>query len=257
MNTGNSNSSTHPDRKGGRRKYILAGLSALGCVILLSLLFFISSQIRKPKSEQAPAKDFTAELVAANGPVLVSKPGQNEWNPATVGAQLLEGDRIQTDNSGEASVRYQNGATVTIQARTIFTVRNSGDGSMEIGVPVPETDEMALVSDADPNSAAGEQSGGMPGNTNAGKESRPFIRLDRIVSFGRSLELIGSVETGSRLSVNGESIEVAGDGSFKHFTKPFPASAGRVRLLLKAADLAGRTRVVTTTYDFNPPGGEN
>ncbi|MDM7996025.1 MAG: hypothetical protein QUT30_10125 [Acidobacteriota bacterium] len=257
MNTGNSNSSPHPGPQRGLRKYLLAGVCVLSGIVLLFLLFLFKTNESHTKSVSAKAKDYMAELVAATGTVLVRTSGQNEWNPATVGAHLFEGDLVQTDHSGEASVRYRNGATVTIQARTIFTVRNSGDGSMEISVPGIGTDEMEPLSDANGDSVASGQSGPESGNTDAAKGSRPFIRLDRIISFGRSLELIGTVETGSRLSVNGESVEVAGDGSFKHFTKPFPASAGRVRLQLKASNLAGRTRIVTTTYDFNPPGGDN
>lgn len=256
MNTGAINFSSHARAQRGLRKYVPAGVGALVCIVLLSLLFF-KERADSAKSLPTRAETPVAELLSATGRVLVNKSGENEWNPATVGAYLFEGDRVQTDNFGEASVRYRNGATVTIQAGTIFAVRNSGDGSMEISVPVTETDEMGPPSEANRDSVAAEQFSPESGGTGAVQASRPFIRLDRIISFGRSLELIGTVETGSRLSVNGESVEVAGDGSFKHFTKPFPASAGRVRLQLKASNLAGRTRVVTTTYDFNPPGGEN
>ncbi len=258
MNTSHMNSSLHLDQNGRNRKCLLAGGIILGALVLLSLLFLFKSQDGKAKSAATPAKEHAAELVSATGKVFVGKSGQTGWNPATVGERLMEGDRVQTDHAGEASIRYDNGATVTIQARTIFTVRNSGDGSMEISVPTPETDATALASSSGPVAVPEDEvpSDIKPGTANSAKESRPFIRLDRIVGFGRSLELIGSVEAGSTLTANGESVEVAGNGSFKHFTRQFPASAGRVRILLEVADLAGRTRKITTTYDFNPPGGE-
>jgi hypothetical protein len=57
--------------------------------------------------------------------------------------------------------------------------------------------------------------------------------------------------------VNSEIVDVAGDGSFKHFTNPFPVSARKVYLVMRVADLAGRTRIVTTTHDFGPQGGND
>jgi len=79
---------------------------------------------------------------------------------------------------------------------------------------------------------------------------RPFLELQKITPFGRSLELIGRVEAGSRLVINDEFVEVSGDGSFKHFTKLFSASSDRVRLVLKATDLAGRTQTLMAYHDF-------
>ncbi len=85
---------------------------------------------------------------------------------------------------------------------------------------------------------------------NKGAETRPFLELGKITPFGRSLEIIGRVEAGSKLVVDNEPVEVAGDGSFKHFTQLFPASIDRVGLVLKATDLAGRTRTLTAYHDF-------
>jgi hypothetical protein len=85
---------------------------------------------------------------------------------------------------------------------------------------------------------------------NPGSESQPFLELRKIIPFGRSLELIGRVDAGSRLAVNNEFVEISGDGSFKHFTKLFPPSSDRVSLVLKATDLAGRTRTLTAYHDF-------
>jgi hypothetical protein len=102
---------------------------------------------------------------------------------------------------------------------------------------------------ADENSGRPFQERLQPEN-NQGAEMRPFLQLQKITPFGRSLELVGRVEAGSRLAVDNESVEVSGDGSFKHFTKLFPASSDRIRLELKATDLAGRTRTLTAYHDF-------
>ena len=77
-----------------------------------------------------------------------------------------------------------------------------------------------------------------------------LLELQRIIPFGRSLELIGRVEPGSSLAINDETVEVTADGSFKHFTKQFPASTQKASLIMRATDLAGRTRVQRATHDF-------
>jgi hypothetical protein len=87
-------------------------------------------------------------------------------------------------------------------------------------------------------------------------EAQPHLELQKIIPFGRSLEIIGRVEAGSRLAVNNETVEVSGDGSFKHFTKPF-TSGNRIRLEIKATDLAGRTRILTAFHDFGSSGENN
>jgi hypothetical protein len=88
-------------------------------------------------------------------------------------------------------------------------------------------------------------------------DARPLLELEKVVPYGRSLELIGHVEPGSRLVVNDEKVEVEGDGSFRHFTKLFPPSSGRVRIVLTAIDLAGRTRILTAVHDFGSGGESN
>ena len=247
-------------KKVGIRKYIVIGVFALAAIVLASLIIILKSQNRKAMPAEKPAEAFAAELVSATGMIFVGKPGGTEWHQVAVGAHLMEGDLVQTDSLGEASIRYTNGATVSIQASTVFTVRSAGDGSMEISVPLQESGSpsIALSSDGEESGQSAEKPGATtgPANSASAKGSSPFIKLDRIVRFGRSLELIGSVEAGSRLTVNNESVDVAGDGTFKHFTNQFPANAGKVRLALKVTNLAGRTRVVTTTYDFDPQGGD-
>jgi hypothetical protein len=233
----------------------------LSGIALFFLILSLKSNTPKVKPGQMPTEDSEAELISATGAVFVGKSDGTEWHQVSVGAHLMEGDLVRTDKSGDASVRYSDGSTVSIQARTIFTVRNTGDGSMEISVPSKEVDAPSTVSGQEPEAyaqtAEKPEKGGRTSILGNPKEASPFIRLDRIIPFGRSLELIGSIEAGSTLAVNNEIVDVSGDGSFKHFTNPFPASVQKVRLVMKVKDLAGRTRIVTTTHDFDPKGWDN
>jgi hypothetical protein len=87
-------------------------------------------------------------------------------------------------------------------------------------------------------------------NSGNAKALRPSFKLLRIIRFGRSLELIGEVEPGSRLTLNDDPVEVSGDGSFKHFTKPFPRAMKKATLVLKATNLAGKTAKLIAYYNF-------
>jgi hypothetical protein len=225
------------------------GIGLLFAAALVYLFLHRSGSSPEVTRVEAKTKDPVAELVSATGMVLTGKPGRAEWNEIAVGARLMEGDLIQTDKSGGATIRYSNGNTVTIQENTVLTVRNAGDGSMDIGVPAAE--EAPAVGGTEDKAAVAAF------NEARANEPDPLIRLDRIVQFGRSLELVGNVGAGSRLIVNNEIVDVAGDGSFKHFTNPFPASVQKANLDMKVSDLAGRTRVFAAVHDFNPHGGDH
>jgi hypothetical protein len=263
MHSSHAHSLSDPAKKSGNRGLFVAGVLTLSGIVLVSLIFILKSHSREAKPVNVPSQESAAELVSATGMVFVSKPGRNDWQQVTVGARLLEGDLVQTDSSGEAAIRYSDGVTVSIQASTIFTVQNAGDGSMEISLPSQETTAPSGASTAGqepsaPDIAQFDKNSEAPVLNDArANQASLFIKLDRIVPFGRSLELIGSVEAGSRLVVNDEIVDVAGDGSFKHFTNPFPVSAQKVRLVMRVTDLAGRIRIVTTTHDFNPHGGND
>ena len=151
------------------------------------------------------------------------------------------GDLIQTDKS--ASIRYRDGFTAYIQPGTIFTVREESQTEVRVS---PQKNSFPSVL------LAGEDGEKLKKRDH---RSHPSIELQRIIPFGRSLELIGKVEAGSSLLINDEIVGIAGDGSFKHFTKPFPNSERIATLVLKVTDLAGRTRTVETTHDFNPHSG--
>jgi len=225
---------------GRNRKFLAVSLSILSGIALVSLAYFCLRSPKTKPSEPQPAHSFMAELVTAKGVVLVRHPGKTEWRQVKSGAKLVEGDSVRTDIAGEAEIRYQSGTSVTIPDETVFTVRDAGANLMEISAPPGD------VSFPPPLLAADEATAG----------SRPWVELQQIIRFGMTLELIGRVEPGSRLVVNNRIVEVAGDGAFKHFTQPFPASAHVAQLRLKVTDLAGRSRVWTATHNFNPHGGE-
>jgi hypothetical protein len=251
----------HPAKKAWKGIFIVAGICLLSAAALVYLILYRPDSSPDVTRAEAKAKDPVAELVSATGMVLTGKPGRAEWNQIAIGARLMEGDLIQTDKSGGAGIRYSNGNTVTIQENTVLTVRSAGDGSMEISVPAAENIPPSFGSGQEHTfsslTAAEDRAAVAAFNKARAGEPGPFIRLERIVPFGRSLELVGNVEAGSRLSVNNESVDVTGDGSFKHFTNAFPVSVGKANLVMKVTDLAGRTRVVAAIHDFNSRDGNN
>jgi hypothetical protein len=249
-------SSIFTPKRSRKRRFFAAGLLIVAVAALSCLLFFTESWRSKLKEVELSAKDPVAELVSMTGVVLTGKPGWTEWRQVSQGARLMEGDLIKTDQFANALVRYADGTTVSIKEKTIFTVRNDGNGIMDVSAPPQEADHSSNPSGPEEQSqagSAGEPENGIPASNQANnRDNRPFMKLERIIAFGRSLELIGVVEAGSHLIVNDEIVEIGGDGAFKHFTKPFPVSAQKVRLIMKVSDLAGRTRAETVDYDFNP-----
>jgi hypothetical protein len=219
-----------------------------GCFILS----MITGCSNSPKAWPGGMKNqASAELLSAKGTVHLLKPGQTDWQEVAIGAPLMNGDLIQTDISGNAVIRYPNGTTASIQAQTIFAVQRTGNNEMEILMPV-ETLAPVNQSAGLPKEPDGVNQGSQVSVFEGVKvgQLRPSLNLQKIVPFGRSLELIGQVEPGSSLTVNEETVDVGGDGSFKHFTKPFPNYAERVHLVMKATNLAGRASILTTTHDF-------
>lgn len=221
------------------RKPSAAVTITLSVVLLALITHFCRRDSPTPVAE--PARDFAAELASAEGIVLLQNPGRSEWREVAVGAKLNDGDLIQTDKS--ASIRYRDGFTAYIQPGTIFTVREESQTEVRVS---PQKNSFPSVL------LAGEDGEKLKKRDH---RSHPSIELQRIIPFGRSLELIGKVEAGSSLLINDEIVGIAGDGSFKHFTKPFPNSERIATLVLKVTDLAGRTRTVETTHDFNPHSG--
>lgn len=244
----------HSTKRRWNGHILMLGIAALAiaCLVGLSLYFKGNDPDATQAEAQTKDREPVAELVSATGLVLAGKSGRMEWNQISIGARLMVGDLIQTDKSGTASIRYSNGNTVSIPEDTILTVQNSENGSMEISAPAMEAQNDPVYSNPGGNVSVPDMGSTVVAfNRARAKESGPFIRLDRIIPFGRSLELIGRVDAGSRLSVNRELVEISGDGSFKHFTNPFPASVQTVNLLMKVTDLSGRTSVVSATYGFD------
>jgi hypothetical protein len=245
MFSGNTGSTRRPFIKGRTRSLLTAGALILSAIVLVCSVALLISN-KSPKRTPVPKEaGFVAELIKARGMVLVQNSGKSEWWEAKAGARLMEGDLIRTENSGEADIRYKNGNTISIFEKTVFTVRSRGDNRMEISM-APGGSRTAPVLVAEESSAAGARKDG----------SKPFIKLKKIVPYGRSLELIGQIEPGDRLVINDEMVEVTGDGSFKHFTNPFPGSDNLAQLNMKVTDLAGRSWYWTATFDFGPHDGE-
>jgi len=248
MFRGHHGSTPHSAAKARNRKLFAAGIPILCGIVLVCLIVLFSLKKSQVKLPEPPGPEPAAELVSAAGMVLLQHPGKAEWQQVKTGAHLQEGDLVRTESSGSAEIRYKSGSTVTIPGQTVFTVQGTAGNVMEIAAP-PE--EASL----NPRLIAGEIGNSIKGAQTAG--SKPSVELRQIVPFGRSLELIGRVEAGSRLVINNDIVEVSGDGSFKHFTSAFPLSARLVYLNLKVTDLAGRTRTWTATHDFSAHGGEN
>jgi hypothetical protein len=247
-----SKSPSSPDSAAKSGRVTPAVLVVLG-ILLVVLIYHLYRDDFRAEPTPAGVEDFAAELVSGEGIILVRKPGRSEWREIKAGAGLMEGEMVKTDTPGEACIRYKNGATVFIQSRTIFTVRSAEAGQVEVRVSPHETSFPSVLlagENADATHDRAQKNSSIFKNRD--EESRPAIELERIVPFGRSLELIGNVEAGSSLVINEEIVQIAGDGAFKHFTKPFSGSERIVQLVLKVTDLAGRTRTMEATYDFGP-----
>jgi len=239
MSSGRSGAT--PESASGKRKSkLLIGVIFIPLgIVLIGFTVFLGLKSSKVKTA-SPAQQVVAELASAGGMVLVQDPGRTEWREVKVGAHLIEGDLVRTDSSGKAGIRYKSGTSVRIPANTVFTVRSAVRDEIEVSQNPASLPPLLL---------AGED-----GTLGTAKD-RPMIKLEQIVPFGRSLELIGRVEAGSNLVINNEFVEVAGDGFFRHFTGPFPASATKVQLTLRVTDLAGRTCTWTAYPDFGPHDG--
>jgi hypothetical protein len=215
-----------------------AAILILAAVVSAGLIsyYYLKHSGANPEAVETPqVRVPEAELLSATGMILVRSPGRKEWREVHPGVRLKPGTLVRTDSAGSASIRYPDGTTIFIQKNTIFTVQSAGQGAMEITSPPQIESLIDAKAEAPP----------------------PSLELHRIVPFGRSLELIGKVDAGSRLTVNDKIVDVYGDGSFKHFMDPFPASTKKAELVLKVTNLAGRSRILKATYDFRWLDGDN
>jgi len=234
------------------RKFLILMAFLFLAVAILVCLFIVLSRMNDPerqaKGHESPC---AAKVTSVSGLVLIQRPGQFTYRPLGKGDCLSDGDLIHTDK-GAASIRYARGIMVYIPARTTFRVLSANENRIEILAPQA----------AGPTPAGGGEniydlprtSAGMlnPAEKTEDRESGPGLQLLRIVPFGRSLEVDGYADPGSSLTINDVPVEIEGDGSFKHFTLPFPAFSSKVNIVLRAKDLAGRSHVMTVTYVFDP-----
>jgi hypothetical protein len=235
-------------------KNLALGVLALSVILLIGLgsyhYLFRSDEVNT-ESDISLEPTPEAELVSSSGTVLLRQPGLPEWQVVKRGAALTEGSLIRTEGGGSAAIRFTDGSTVLVQENTIFTVQSADSSAMEISPPP----QMALL--VGDSGKAGEGSTRPPRGSAKAGNLQPSIVLQRIIPFGRSLELIGTVDAGSRLVVNGKSVEVNGDGTYKHFTNPFPDYARKVNIVMTVTNLAGKNRTLRTTYDFSSHSEDN
>jgi hypothetical protein len=252
-----------PPRKAFGNSFSLECPERMAAVLIFSLFLFVlgcSTDMNKKKASSSPEPS-SPVLVSATGEVLLLRAGGIEWREAKAGELLHDGDLIRTNAPGNADIRYPGGMVVRVREETIVVVQHALSDEIEVVMPTEIMtagfqhsafsgfdgvwDEKDDVSDATPS--------GDPGL----EKSRPFIQVQRITQFGRILQLVGAVEAGSRLVINNEMVEVGGDGSFLHFTNPFPGSSAEAHLVMKSTDLAGRTSSLEATYQFGPYVGDN
>ncbi len=260
-------SGEYPMFAGFREKTAGSGrLVAGGMVLAVTTLVIILAypHIRRflpgPAPQPMATRMGVAQLEATEGDVRIRRRNEISWEAAAKGVQLSEGDLIQTGRSAKAQVRYLSGLSILVPAESIFAFRGSELPPIreEAG---PASGAAALA----PRAANPVQKGEPPlaGSSRTAAQAQaeeqekrrltdtpPKLELQKIVRFGKSLELIGRVDPGTSLTVNDESVEVAGDGSFKHFTRPF--TTRKAQLVLKAIDLAGRVRLLTTEATLVP-----
>ncbi|MBN2339753.1 MAG: hypothetical protein JXP48_14600 [Acidobacteria bacterium] len=253
MKNNSSDSATGPGkrRRGvGGRGVLIPGVLILAAAAVLAAVYFHRAPEGSASRGDTPPPEFT-EIVAASGTVQILETGDSEWRAAGVGQKLADGDLVRTGARGGASIRYPNGTVASIRAGTIFAVQPTGSNEMEIWM---------TASPGPAERAGGEEAGPGGGRRSLDRAEAggliPSLRLERIVPFGQSLELVGHVEPGSRLTVNGEKVVVEGDGAFKHFTNPFPKTAETVEIVLKATNLAGRTSTLTAEHHFRNRAGD-
>jgi hypothetical protein len=213
-----------------------------------------------------------AEIENVTGKVSVLLRSNTSWEIGNQGMKLFVGDLIQTGNSGFVQLRFLQGDSISLPSDTMFSIRHVEDRAdkglqplslsprrvslaVEKSTPTPTPTppprpppEKKLL--PNPPIKVAEPVRQPVSQAKPVALPAPTLELDRIVPFGRSLELVGRVDPGNQLLVNSELVRVENDGSFKHFTKPF-ATRGTVQLVLKTTDLVGRVRTITRTADIH------
>jgi hypothetical protein len=229
---------------------ILAGVAYVGWITLWP-----------PKTSEPASGEGVAEIENVTGKVSVRLRSNASWEKGKEGMKLYAGDLIQTGSSGVAQLRFLHGPSISVPSDTMFSIRHVEDKAGKSLPPLSLASRpVSLAAEKPAPTPVPEKQKPLPEVPTKVAEPvkqpepppkaiplpEPTLELDRIVPFGRSLELVGRVDPGNKLLVNSEVVRVESDGSFKHFTKPF-ATSGTVQLVLKTTDLAGRVRTLTRT----------
>lgn len=244
-------------------------LVALGVVVvvLLGLVVYVGWIALWPARpvEAGSGPDGVAEIEAASGSVSVRLRSQAAWERGRMGMKLNEGDLIQTGSSGAVQLRFLHGASVSVPADTMFSIRNVKErlgkdtspislSAKAVSLPTSRPSQAPAPAEKPVSESSAKAGEPAPQGESAKAKTvvppEPTLELERIIPFGRSLQVVGRVDPGNKLSINGEIVGVASDGKFKHFTKPF-TTQGTVHLVLKTTDLAGRVRTVTREAVIN------
>ena len=236
---------------GARAKTLLLGGLALAMLGVLGALAYPG--LREIVPAQAKRSTMTgtaiAEILLAKGTVAMRRSDQTSWSSAGQGMQLCEGDMVQTGGSGSITIRYSDATAVSLPPHTVFCIHHGEPFPMAETKPSPSAQHQQAES-----RVTAEQPPVVP--RAPGLEGQPILELERVVAFGRTLELTGRVDPGSLLYINEESVDISGSGSFKHFTKPFPPGRTYVQLTLRVVDPRGRVRTLNATHNFGPDPGE-
>ena len=238
------------DLRRGMAKTFLAGGLFLAMVGILAALTYPdlrdtgAAQIEPPAAARAVGR-----VSSVNGSVGLRRRDQAFWTAAASGISICDGDMVQTGGSGSLTIQYTDASTVTIPANTLLSIHHTAEPAMA-ETPAPRAEARPEAPKPQP---ATEQPRAQDRNV---EQSQPTLQLDRIIAFGRTLELIGCVDPGSAFYIDDESVEVSGSGTFKHFTKPFPSGKSPVKLTLRVVDLRGRVRVMNATHNFGTDSGE-
>ncbi|MBI1746658.1 MAG: FecR domain-containing protein [Acidobacteria bacterium] len=74
------------------------------------------------------------------------------------------------------------------------------------------------------------------------------LKVNKIIPFGHYFQVVGKTDPGVMVYINDEVVEVKGDGSFKHFTRPYE-STGKHTLAVVGRDLSGLNKSLYETVE--------
>ena len=76
------------------------------------------------------------------------------------------------------------------------------------------------------------------------QDHQAFLEITSIIQHGRVEEVVGRAEPGSTVIINNQQVfNIAPDGTFRHFTSPFPRG-GSNQITITAQDRKGSTKTI-------------